>query len=101
MLCDINEEKACKVAASIKNARVERDIKNIRNYIYLLDATTAGGYIKAGDVTDQTRISAPGIPLGVVREVMDQIPVFHNSLELGTITMYFDCMKQMREGGRR
>ncbi len=100
VVCDIDEEKACSVAASIKNARVERNRGHIRNYRYLLDATTSGDFIRSCDVTEQTRISAPGIPLGVSKEVMDQIPVFHNPLELGIMTMYFDCMKQLREGGR-
>lgn len=97
VLCDIDDEKACWVAASIKNARVERNRNHLRNYRYLLDATTSEDFIRSCDVTEQTRISAPGIPLGVSKEVMDQIPVFHNPLELGIMTMYFDCMKQMQE----
>lgn len=97
VLCDILTEKAIKAASSIRNAEVEKDIAKIKSYRYILDATNSGDFIKARDVTEDTRISAPGMPLGVSEEVSGLIPVFHNPLELGIMTMYFDCVKQLEE----
>lgn len=97
IICDLQEEKAILAARTVKNAKVEKDIHAIKRYRYILDATTSGGFIQKEDVTKETRISAPGMPLGVANEILDQIPIFHNPLELGIMTMYYDCIHQLEE----
>lgn len=95
VICDLQEEKAVQVADGINGARVERDVRRIGRYSYILEATPVSGLITERDVTPQTRISAPGMPLGVTGGVTKMIPVFHNPLELGIMTMYYDCLRQM------
>jgi len=97
VLCDLQEDKACHAASTIINAKVEKNLKNINKYKYILDASTSGGFIKADDITENTKISAPGIPLGVAEEIRDKVSIFHNPLEIGIMTMYFDCVNKLME----
>lgn len=96
VICDLQEEKAINAANEIANAKVERNLNNINKYLYILDATTSFEFIKETDVTERTKISAPGIPLGVTEGVIKKADVFHNPLELGIITMYYDCINKAR-----
>jgi pyrrolysine biosynthesis protein PylD len=48
-------------------------------------------------VTDKTIIAAPGMPCGVCPEAREKATVIHNPLELGIMTMYFDCIKKFEE----
>ena len=98
VLCDLYEEKARSAANSIKNAKVEKDLKNMNKYMYILDASTSGGFIKENDITEHTKISAPGIPIGAAEEIRDKVFVFHNPLEIGIMTMYFDCIIKLIGG---
>lgn len=97
VLCDLQENKAQCVASTIKNAKVEKSLKNLNKYTYILDASTSGDFIKEGDVTENTKISAPGIPLGAAKEIRDKVFIFHNPLEIGIMTMYFDCVNKLME----
>lgn len=67
----------------------------VARYRNILDATNGADFITAADVTSETRISAPGIPLGPTAQVRSLVPVFHNPLELGTAAMYYDCLHQL------
>ena len=59
-----------------------------RHYQYILDATPAANLIKTKNVTDETIISAPGVPLGVAAEAAENADrIIHNLLELGVATM--------------
>lgn len=55
--------------------------------------------IEKEDVTENTVIAAPGMPLGVDENARTIATVIHNPLELGILTMYCDCLKQMEETG--
>lgn len=76
-------------------ARKETSASCIGNHRNVLDATTGAGFISRADVTPETCISAPGIPLGVTQEAARTVRLFHNPLELGVAAMYFDCLRQL------
>lgn len=62
---------------------------------YIYDATPVANVILREDVTKQTVIAAPGIPLGVETEAKQVAEVIHNPLELGILTMYCECVKNV------
>jgi pyrrolysine biosynthesis protein PylD len=97
VICDIIEEKSLRASGKIKHARVEKSLDNMYLYRYILDATTSGDFIKERDITAHTIISAPGMPLGISEEIRDKVFLFHNPLELGIMTMFFDCIHQLKE----
>ena len=72
-----------------------KDRPVFREYKYLYDATTASGLISDEDVGKDTVIAAPGMPLGVTEQACKQAKVIHNPLELGVMTMYYNCLGQM------
>ena len=65
----------------------------LKEYKYIYNATTSAGFITADDVSADTVISAPGMPCGITKEACGIATVIHNSLELGVITMYYECVR--------
>lgn len=66
---------------------------------YILDATPVANVIGKQDVTEQTVIAAPGMPLGVEETAASIAQIIHNPLELGIITMYCECIAKMQQKG--
>jgi len=97
VICDLQEEKAAILAEQIKNAKSVKAPALIRDYSYILDASTTGSFITEKDVSGDTIIAAPGMPRGVTYEACKIANVIHNPLELGIITMYFQCLKAWEE----
>lgn len=91
---DVDREKGAH-AAALTDARFESDPTCFRRFDALLDATNAGGFITVDDVSTKTCISAPGMPLCLTQEAARIVHLFHNPLELGVTTMYFDCVRQL------
>lgn len=75
------------------------DNRNKKEFTYIYDATPVAHVIGKEDVTKNTVIAAPGMPLGVDEDARKIATVIHNPLELGILTMYCDCLKQMEETG--
>lgn len=73
------------------------DSRDKKRFTYIYDATPVAHVIGCKDVTEKTVIAAPGMPLGVDKDVAKIATVIHNPLELGILTMYCDCLKQMEE----
>ena len=67
----------------------------LKKYTYIYDATTSGDFITEKDVSAETVIAAPGMPRGITEKACEIATVIHNPLELGVITMYYVCAKQM------
>jgi pyrrolysine biosynthesis protein PylD len=67
----------------------------LKEYKYIYDATTSADFITADDVSTDSVISAPGMPCGISEEACGIATVIHNSLELGVITMYYECVRIM------
>ncbi|MDR1159222.1 MAG: 3-methylornithyl-N6-L-lysine dehydrogenase PylD [Syntrophomonadaceae bacterium] len=93
---DIDEKKLRRAADKIAGIKAIENIGPLKNYLYIIDATTSAEFIKREDVTEATKIAAPGMPLGVTEEALKIACVFHNPLELGIMTMYFDCVRQLK-----
>ncbi|WP_298483899.1 3-methylornithyl-N6-L-lysine dehydrogenase PylD [uncultured Ruminococcus sp.] len=87
--------KAKAAAEKCVHATVLCDTPDLRQYGYILDATPNGGWISAEDVTEGTVFSVPGMPLSLTSEAAEKVTLIHNPLELGTIAMYYDCIRQM------
>lgn len=96
VICDLDEAKARKLAEEedLVGSYIEAYPPKLSSYAYIVDATTAGDYITASDVTEKTIIAAPGMPLGVTKEASEIATVIHNPLEIGIIMMYFDCVQK-------
>ena len=67
----------------------------LKAYRYLYDATTSADFITADDVSADTVVSAPGMPRGMTKEACRIATMIHNPLELGVITMYYECVRIM------
>lgn len=68
-----------------------------KTFPYIYDATPVSHVICREDVTEQTMIAAPGMPLGVEEEAKQVATVIHNPLELGILTMYCECVKKIQQ----
>ena len=82
-------ESRCEGLTKLKKA------PTLKDYKYIYDATTAADIITAEDVSADTIITAPGMPCGITEEACHTAVVIHNPLELGVITMYYTCIKNM------
>lgn len=96
-LWDIEESALAAAEASGEGLTKLKKSPILREYSYILDATPAAGLITAADVGGGTVIAAPGMPLGVTAQACGIATVLHNPLELGVLTMYYECLRQMEE----
>ncbi|MGN0593293.1 MAG: 3-methylornithyl-N6-L-lysine dehydrogenase PylD [Ruminococcus sp.] len=90
-------EKAKAAAENGSHITVLNHAPDLKQYEQILDATPIGGWISAEDVTEKTVFSVPGMPLSLTAEAAEKVTLIHNPLELGTIVMYYDCIRQMEE----
>lgn len=97
VICDLNEEKSRRLAEQITQAQAVPSEAEIGEYKFIVDATTAANLIDEKNVSEDTLIAAPGMPCGVTEKAMEKAIVIHNPLELGTLTMYFECISQLEE----
>ena len=70
--------------------KIERDMKRALNgHIYICDATPASDIIDESDVSEETFITAPGIPCGLTERAVKKIGnrFLHDNLRIGTATM--------------
>ncbi|MCH4184686.1 MAG: hypothetical protein LKF61_04285 [Eggerthellaceae bacterium] len=93
---DLDGEKG-KCAAEHTGTHACTDSACIHQFRNILDATSTGDFMHAGDVDDKTIISAPGMPLCVDQEAAQIVTLYHNPLELGVAAMYFDCLRQIED----
>lgn len=92
---DLNLEKARALCKQHKGAVLLEQLQDYKTYPFILDASTAKEIINKEDVTKNTIISAPGMPCAASASAAEIVTVIHNPLELGVITMYYDCLKQL------
>jgi pyrrolysine biosynthesis protein PylD len=95
VIYDLQNEKAQKLADRLPSAKAPKQCNELKEYKYIIDASTSGGFISKDDVSHETIIASPGMPIGVKDEVMDIATVIYNPLELGIMTMYFDCINKL------
>ena len=65
----------------------------------VVDATNAAGIIHAEDISPQTFIAAPGMPLGLSREALNKLSdrLLHDPLQIGVATMGMAVVKQLMD----
>ena len=97
VICDLDESKSRNLAGKIEGAQMVPADVTVGDYAFIVDATTAGDIIDEEDVSEDTVIAAPGMPCGVTQKAAEKAIVIHNPLELGTLTMYFQCISQLEE----
>lgn len=94
---DSQESILCSFVEKHANIRILDDMQAKKEFPYIYDATPVSHIICGEDVTEQTIIAAPGMPLGVDEEAKQVATVIHNPLELGILTMYCECVKKIQE----
>lgn len=97
VICDLDHKKAASLAESLKQSTWILSPAPLNQFSYIIDASTTGDFITEKDVTENTIIASPGMPCGATAATKEKAVVIHNPLELGIITMYFDCLKQLEE----
>ena len=83
-----------KIASDFKTARAGHPL--------VIDATPADGIIRARDISSQTYIAAPGVPLGVSGRAFAKGAdrILHDPLQIGVATMAMAAVKQISQTGR-
>ena len=63
----------------------------------VVDATNAAEIIHAEDISPQTFIAAPGMPLGLSRDALNKVSgrLLHDPLQIGVATMGMEIVKQI------
>jgi len=100
---DINSEKCRMYRNSFARADSDRitlatDIHAaLSGHTLVVDATNAAGFISTEDLSPQTLIAAPGIPLGLSRDAgnMNADRLLHDPLQIGVATMGMEIVKQL------
>ena len=69
----------------------------------VVDATNAAGIIHAKDISPQTFIAAPGMPLGLSREAANKVSdrFLHDPLQIGVATMGMAVVRQILHEGQK
>ena len=79
---------------------VESDFNEaLAGHSVIVDATSAAGIIHAEDISPQTFIAAPGMPLGLSRGALHKISgrLLHDPLQIGVATMGMALVKQIMQ----
>ncbi|TGE31737.1 3-methylornithyl-N6-L-lysine dehydrogenase PylD [Desulfosporosinus sp. Sb-LF] len=77
------------------SVKIETDLDGaLGRHSILVDACPAEDVILLRHITGDTRIAAPGIPLGVQATGVEQLPkrLLHDPLQIGVATMIFDVL---------
>jgi pyrrolysine biosynthesis protein PylD len=106
-LCDLRVDRAREAAAALEaeagmeasapaagRVRVEEDLEEaLRAHRLLFDATSAPAFIRERHLHPETRIAAPGVPLGLSAGAMRAagLRVVHDRLEIGTAVMLVEA----------
>lgn len=94
-----------KLAHEILNRRgkfvhIEKNLDSaLRNHRTIVDACPEGGFITKDYLHLDSYIAAPGLPLGIDTEGLDQIRprLIHDPLQLGVATMIHEILKGIKE----
>jgi len=99
--CERAREAATELAGTAVPAgaqvRVEENLESaLRRHRLLLDATPAPGFILERHIAPETRIAAPGVPLGLSAGALRAAGprVVHDPLQIGTAVMLAEALLQ-------
>ena len=98
---DINSESSSYLASEIKKISktqiniIEKLDQALTEHQFIVDATPAAEIIRASHISAQTRISAPGVPLGLDKAAQAKITdrLLHDPLQIGVATMITCALK--------
>ena len=79
---------------------IERDMHEVlAGQSLIVDATNAASIVHAADISPQTYIVAPGMPLGLSDEALSRVSdrLLHDPLQIGVATMGMAVFKQLRD----
>jgi len=98
-IVDINLSASQRLAGELIKqgyaAKIETDLDDaLGRHSLLVDACPTGAIIMKRHIKENTRIAAPGIPLGVQAEGVAQLSnrLLHDPLQIGVATMLFDVL---------
>ena len=83
-----------------KLVHIEKNLDSaLRNHRTIVDACPEGGFITKDYLYPDSYIAAPGLPLGIDTEGLDQISprLIHDPLQLGVATMLYEILKGIKE----
>ncbi len=100
---DINPPNCQELISSIAGPdsdriTVEPDFHEaLAGHSLVVDATNAAEIIRAEDISPQTFIAAPGMPLGLSRDALNKLSdrLLHDPLQIGVATMGMEIVKQL------
>ncbi|MCP4623728.1 MAG: 3-methylornithyl-N6-L-lysine dehydrogenase PylD [bacterium] len=100
---DVNSSKCREFKSSMAGPdsagiTVEPDLHDaLAGHILIVEATNAAGIIRAEDISPQTFIAAPGMPLGLSRDAQNKFSdrLIHDPLQIGVATMGMEVVKQI------
>ena len=106
---DINSEYSRELMGSISGPdsdriTIERDCDAaLAGHTLIVDATNAAGIIHAKNISPQTFIAAPGMPLGLSRDALEKVSdrLLHDPLQIGVATMGMAIVKQISQIDRK
>lgn len=87
----VQDSSRISIAADIEVALTDHPL--------VVDATPAAGIIRAKNISTQTYIAAPGMPLGVSRHALEKVSdrILHDPLQLGVATMAMALVKSISQ----
>jgi pyrrolysine biosynthesis protein PylD len=92
---DINQQRCRDLAEELnrsfdRNIKIERTLESaLKNYRLLIEATDAANVISDKNITPETYIAAPGMPLGLNAAAYEKVydRLLHDPLQIGSATM--------------
>ena len=106
---DINSRYSREFASSLNGydagrVTVERNFHNaLAGRTLIVDATNSAEIIRAEDISPQTFIVAPGMPVGLSRRALNKVTdrLLHDPLQIGLATMGMAVVKQILKIDRK
>jgi len=100
---DINRQKCLDLACDMQNVHhkdihIEKNLKQaLSAHLYLIDATPMPDFIDADLISQDTIVTAPGVPVGLTAEAMKKIDnrLLHDCLPIGVATMLLELVKHV------
>ena len=100
---DINGEQAKNLAIAMDRMHrgdlvIETDLQRaLSRHRLVMDASDAAEIIQTRDISAETYMAAPGMPLGLSRAALKKISgrLLHDPLQIGVATMAIEASKQM------
>ena len=83
---------------------IETDFREaLVGHSLVVDATNAAEILQAQDISPQTFIAAPGMPLGLSRDALNKVSdrLLHDPLQIGVATMGMAVVRQIAQIDRK